>query len=149
MAQRDHRALAEEVIEENRYLALSTTGNDEPWVAPVEYLRGEDGTFYFFSTADARHSKHIESAGLVSAAIYGDDQPEYAPDKTAALRGVQLRGRARKLDPGDYPELVAGAIDALEPPMPPYEAYALEPEACFVPLIEDGINTRVEVELDG
>ncbi len=32
--------------------------------------------------------------------------------------------------------------------MPPYEVYALEPEAYYVPLIEDGVNTRVEVELD-
>lgn len=144
----DYRALAEDVIEENRYLALATTDGVEPWVAPVEYIRGDDGTFYFFSTDAARHSADLEEHPVVSAAIYGDDQPEYAPDKTGALNGVQLCGRARKLDPDDYPELVASAIDALEPPMPPYEAFALEPEAYYVPLIEDGVNTRVEVELD-
>lgn len=147
MSGTDYAALAEAVIEENRYLALGTTDGSEPWVAPVEYIRGEDGTFYFFSTDAARHSADLEANPVVSAAIYGEDQPEYAPDKTAALRGVQIRGRARKLDPDEYPELVSGAIDALEPPMPPYEAFALEPESYHVPLIEDGVNTRVEVEL--
>lgn len=148
MASQEYGALAAEVIEENRYLALATTDGADPWVAPVEYIRGEDGTFYFFSTDAARHSADLEEHPVVSAAIYGDDQPEYAPGLTAPLRGVQIRGRARKLDPDDYPELVAGAIEALEPPMPPYEAFALEPEAYYVPLIEDGVNTRVEVELD-
>lgn len=147
MATRDYQALAEEVIEQNRYLALATTDGTEPWVAPVEYITGEGGTFYFFSTVAARHSADLEDHPVVSAAIYGDDQPEYAPDKTAPLRGVQIRGRARKLDPDDYPEIVAGAIEALEPPMPPYEAFAIEPDAVYVPLIEDGVNTRIEVEL--
>lgn len=147
MASDDYRELAAAVIEENRYLAIATADGTEPWVAPVEYLRGEDGTFYFFSTDAARHSADLAANPTVSAAIYGDDQPEYTPDKTAPLRGVQIEGTARKLDPDEYPELVEGAIDALEPPMPPYEAFALEPDAYYVPLIEDGVNTRVAVDL--
>ena len=148
MPRTDHAAHAAEVIESNRYLALATTDGERPWVAPVEYLRGEDGTFYFFSTAAAAHASDLETNPRVSAAIYGDDQPEYDPDVTTALNGVQLDGTCRRLDPADYPEAVEGAIDALEPPMPPYEVFALEPDAYYVPLIEDGVNTRVEVAPD-
>lgn len=148
MAVEDYQTLAAEVIEENRYLALGTTDGTEPWVAPIEFLRDEDGTFYYFSTGTARHSMDLEENPVVSAAIYGEEQPEYAPGMTAPLRGVQIRGRASKLDPEDYPELVSGAIDALDLPMPPYEVFALEPETYYVPLIEDGVNARIEVELD-
>ncbi|NIW27839.1 MAG: pyridoxamine 5'-phosphate oxidase family protein, partial [Actinobacteria bacterium] len=50
MSADDYGAFAAEVIEENRYMALATTDGEEPWVAPVEFLRGEDGTFYWLST---------------------------------------------------------------------------------------------------
>lgn len=143
----DHRALVDEVVEENRYMALSTTDGSEPWVAPVEYLF-DDGTFYFFSTTDARHAEHIDRHEFVAAAIYGPDQPEYAPDLTATLNGVQFRGSAWRMTRGGYPDAVVAAIDALDPPMPPYEAFAVEPDAVYVPLIEDGVNTRVEVDMD-
>lgn len=143
----DYEGHVEEVVEENRYLALSTTDGREPWVAPVEYIF-DDGAFYFFSTNAARHAEHIDQDGSVAAAIYGPEQPAYGPDLSAPLNGIQVSGNAWRLARGAYPEAVVAAIDELDPPMPPYEAFAIEPEAVFVPLVEDGVNTRVEVEMD-
>lgn len=149
MGEIDYHDLVESVIEEARYLTLATTDGDDPWAAPVEYIRGDDGTFYFFSPADTRHARHIAQNATVSVAIFAGDQPEYAADVTAALRGVQMRASARQLSADEFPPAVEAAIDALEPPMPPYEAYAIEPERVYAPVIEDGVNKRVEVDLAG
>lgn len=54
--------LAEQVIEENRYLAFATTDGEAPWIAPIENIYDESGDFFFFSTIDSRHAKHIEAA---------------------------------------------------------------------------------------
>ena len=141
------RSHVEDVIASNRYLALATTDGETPWVAAVEYLFDGAGTFAFFSTADARHAVDIEAGGDVSLAIYGEDQPAYASDLTASLNGVQIRGRAARLEPDAYPDAVLEGIEALDPPMPPYEVYAVTAETVYVPRIEDGVNTRVEVEM--
>lgn len=138
--------MVEEVIENNRYLALATSDGAEPWIATIEYIR-DDGTFYFFSTTDSRHARHIDENATVAVAIWGPDQPEYTPEKSTHLRGVQLRGEARRLESEEHPEAVAAAIEALDPPMPPYAAFEIVPRRAYAPVIEDGVNKRVEVEL--
>lgn len=148
MSGTDYRDLVEGVIEDNSYLTLATTDGDEPWAAPVEYIRDESGTFYFFSPAGTRHARHIQENETVGVAIFGPEQPEYTPDISESLNGVQIRGRARMLEEDEYPDPVAGAIEALDPPMPPYEAFAIEPLRAYAPVIEDGVNKRVEVELE-
>lgn len=148
MVESDYRELVEEVIEGNRYLALSTTDGTEPWVATVEYIRDDDGTFYFFSTTSSRHARHIEQNGTVAVAIWGPDQPEYSPETSASLNGVQIRGEARRLSEDEHPETVVAAIEALEPPMPPYAAFEIEPRRVYAPVIDDGVNERVEIEVE-
>ena len=148
MGAEEYHDLAEDVIERNRYLALSTTDGTEPWVATIEYIRDDSGTFYFFSTTDSRHAKHIEQNGTVAVAIWGPDQPEYTPDTSTSLNGVQIRGEARRLSEDEHPEAVVAAIEALEPPMPPYAAFEIEPHSVYVPLIDDGVNKRVEVDVE-
>lgn len=144
----DYQAVAESVIEDSEALALSTTDGSEPWVAPVEYFRDEDGYFYFFSTTDSRHAKHIEANETVSVAIWGDgDQPEYSPDLDTTLEGVQIHGTATRLSEEEFPPMAAGAAEELDIPMPPYTAFQIDPEQVYVPIIEDGINKRVEVDL--
>lgn len=148
MGEDDYQAVVEAVIEDSEALALSTTDGSEPWVAPVEYFRDESGNFYFFSTTDSRHAQHIEVDGTVSAAIWKDgEQPEYSPDLDATLQGVQIRGNATKLSEEEFPPMAAGAAEELDIPMPPYTAFQIEPERVYVPIIEDGINKRVEVDL--
>lgn len=146
MSDPDYQALAEAVIEENRYLALATTDGTEPWVATIEYVY-DAGTFYFFSTVSSRHARHIEQNEMVAVAIWSRDQPEYSPTGSRTLNGVQFSGDALRIAETDYPAPVGAAIEALEPPMPPYAAFALEPHRVYVPVIEEGLNRRVEVEL--
>lgn len=148
MGDNDYQSVVESVIEETPYLALSTTDGSEPWVAPIEYFRDGAGTFYFFSTTDSRHAQHIETNGTVAVALWGEqDQPDYSPDLDATLHGIQIRGEAARLSEEEYPDIVEGAVEQLGAPMPPYAAYKIEPKRVYVPVIEDGINKRVEVEM--
>lgn len=147
MVDNNYQEMAEEVIGENRYLALSTTDGTEPWVATVEYIRDETGSFYFFSTTDSRHAQQIEQNPTVAVAIWSADQPEYSPDTSTHLNGVQIRGEAHRFSENEYPDAVIAAIDALEPPMPPYAAFEIEPDKGYAPIIEDGVNKRVQVDM--
>lgn len=146
MGENGYDEMVQRVIEDNSYLALATAG-DDPWVATIEYIGGEDGRFYFLSTEDSRHARHIEASGTAAVAIWDEEQPEYDPDVSTSLNGVQFRAEARKLSPDEYPDVLAGAVEALDPPMPPYAAYELVAERAYAPVIEDGVNERVEVEL--
>lgn len=148
MVERNYRDLVEGVIEANSYLALSTSDESEPWVAPIEYFRDEDGTFYFFSKTDSRHAQHIDANETVAVAVWDQDQPDYAPDLTTSLNGVQIRGEASRLSEADHPEIVDAALEALGGSMPPsYAAFKIEPQRVFAPVIEDGVNKRVEVDM--
>lgn len=59
-----------------------------------------------------------------------------------------MRAEAHRLDEDEYPEAVVAAIEALEPPMPPYAAFEIGPERIYAPVIDDGVNKRVEVDMD-
>lgn len=147
MPDTDYQELVEDVIEDARYLALSTTDGTHPWVATIEYIRDETGTFYFFSTTDSLHARHIEANETVAVAIWTADQPDYSPDTSTSLNGVQIRGEAAQLSEDEYPEAVVAAIEALEPPMPPYAAFEIVPTDVYAPIIEGGVNKRVEVDM--
>jgi len=136
-----------EIISTNRYLSLATTDGKEPWVAPIEYLADDDLNFYFLSTGDSRHSGHIERNSTVALTIFDTTQPEYSANLSATLRGVQVRGSARRLSPDEYPESVVQAINALNPPMPPYSAFQVVPSAFYLPKLVDGVNERIEVRM--
>lgn len=139
--------LIREIINESRYLTLATTDGTRPWIAPLEYMVDEDLNFVFFSTGDSLHARHIENNAEVSVAIFDREQPEYTPDGSTTLRGVQIRASARRLSKDEYPDAVKEAIAALQPPMPPYEVFLIEPSAFFLPKIVDGINERVEIPM--
>lgn len=147
MSVNNYQEVVEQVIDNNPYLALSTTDGTEPWVAPIEYFRDEAGNFYFFSTTDSRHAEHIEVNDTVSVALWGQDQPEYTPELSTTLNGVQIRGKATRLAEEDYTPTVEAAIDELEAPMPPYAPFKIEPQQVYVPILEDGVNKRVEVDM--
>lgn len=147
MSERADAAWVRGLIERNRYIVLSTTDGDTPWVAPVEYMVDEELNFYFFSPSDVRHVRDIEKNGAVAGAIFDTEQPEYTSDTTANLNGLQVECTARKLERSEYSEAVLGAIEALDPPMPPYEVFKITPRRFYVPRIEDGVNVRYEVEM--
>lgn len=148
MLDRVDAAWVREFIAGTQYLVLATSDDEGPWIAPVEPLADEDLNFYFFSTPDARHSRCIEAGGEVAAVMFAAEQPEYSPGLSANLNAVQMNCSARKLDPSEYNEAVQGAIDALQLPMPPYEVYKVTPNRFYVPAIQDGVNTRYEVDMD-
>jgi uncharacterized protein YhbP (UPF0306 family) len=141
------RTWVEELLKRNRYLVLATANGDQAWVAPVEYVLGPDLTFCFFSPANTRHVQHLEANPSVAVAVFDQEQPDYAGGLTANLNGVQMEATARRLEPFEYPEDVKAGIEALEPPMPPYEVFHIEPTAWFVPWIEDGVNVRKPVDM--
>jgi len=66
----------------------------------------------------------------------------------ATLNGVQIRATAKQLYEEEYPPVVEAAIDELDTPMPPYAPFEIEPQRMYVPILEDGINKRVEVDLE-
>lgn len=139
------RDFIEEILGRNRYLVLSTTDGSTPWIAPLEYLMDEDLNFYFLSTEDSRHARDIGRNEVVAVTVFDRDQPEYAPDLSASLNGVQIEAVASRVAPDDYSEAIEAAIEALKPPMPPYAVFKIEPRRFHVPKIERGVNVRVEV----
>lgn len=148
MSTGDYRTRVEEVIETSDYLALGTSAGGEPWIAPIEYFRDAEGNFCFFSTTDSRHARHIEQNDTVAVAIWSEDQPEeYSPDLDAFLNGVQIRGTAYRVPEDEYSETLATVAEMFEAPMPPYAAYVVEPQRVYAPVIEDGINKRVEIDM--
>lgn len=147
MSTASDQALVREIISTCRYLVLSTTDGNEPWAAPLEYLCDESLTFYFLSTDDSRHARHIRQHPRVALAIFDTAQPDYTPELSATLRGVQIAGSAARLAAEDHPESVTQAIAALNPPMPPYSVFRVVPSAFYLPKLVDGVNQRVEVRM--
>ena len=148
MTLQEDRELVREIVSSCRYLTLSTCGDGEPWAAPIEFLCDDRLNFFFLSTDDSLHARHIERNPKAALAIFETEQPEYSPGLTAELRGVQIRGSASRLSSEDWPEDVGAAIEALNPPMPPYGVFKVIPETVYLPRIVDGVNERVAVEMD-
>lgn len=88
-------------------LTLATTSREGiPHAAPVYFvavqtpvaaLRGDDTVpflLYFLSEPDSQHCQNTVSTGLAAGAVY--------PDRTdwREIRGLQLRGRVRKIPEG-------------------------------------------------
>ncbi len=147
MIERANAAWVKDLIGGTQYMVSATTDGDGPWVAPVEPVVDEDVNFYFFSTLDARHSRHIDSGGQVAAVMFGSEQPDHTPTLTANLNAVQMTGEARRLDQSEHNEAVKGAICFLKPPMLPYEVHVFTPDRFYVPAIENGVNSRYEVTM--
>lgn len=145
MSNDSERDFLEEILKRNRYLVLSTTNGTEPWIAPLEYMLDNDLNFYFFSTEDSRHVRDIRDNDRVAVTVFDQEQPEYTPDLSTRLNGVQMEASVRKIPPEEYSEAIIGAIEALTPPMPPYAVFQIRPHRFYLPKIEDGVNVRTEV----
>jgi uncharacterized protein YhbP (UPF0306 family) len=76
-------------------LTLSTVGlGGEPHAAPVYFVADKAVRLYFFSDAGSRHSQDAERDRRAAAAIY----PECRDWQD--IRGLQLRGEVRAVEPG-------------------------------------------------
>jgi len=142
------RELVEDILKRNRYLVLSTAQDSSPWVAPLEYMIDEDLNFYFLSTDDSLHVRHLESNEKVAVAVFEHEQAEYAADASFTLNGVQMEAIARRLTKVEYTPAVRAAIAALDPPMPPYSVFKIVPQRFYLPKIEHGVNKRSEVRVE-
>lgn len=141
------RQLVESILRRNRYLVLATAGSDGPWLAPLEYMIDDDLNFYVFSTDDSRHVRDLDARPEVAVAVFEHEQEEYGPTASFTLNGVQLEAIARRVPPAEYNADITAAIDALNPPMPPYAVFRIEPRRFFLPEIRDGVNVRTEVSM--
>jgi uncharacterized protein YhbP (UPF0306 family) len=140
------REFVQKLVSRNRYLSLATSDGADPWIAPLEYLSDEDLNLYYFSPENAVHSQHLDVHQRVAVTIFDAVQPEYEPAQVMRIAGVQITATAEKLE-APYPELVAGQIEAWKLPMPPYAAYKITATKWFIPVLKDGVNARIEVEM--
>ena len=140
------QAFFSNLVRRNRYLALATCDDGIPWIAPVEYLAEEDMSLVFFSPVSARHSRHIAMNDRVAITVFDSTQAEYEPAPVMRLAGVQFEASVVKLEP-PFPDLVQKQVEAWQLPMPPYAAYRARPLRCFLPVLKDGVNERIEIPI--
>lgn len=59
-----------------------------------------------------------------------------------------MRGVVRQFSSDEYPQVIVNFIEeGPEPKMPPYAVYTIQPRRVNVPILEDGVNNRVEVDM--
>ena len=72
-------------------MSLATIGADGPHAASLFYAR-DDFTLIWVSEPASRHSRHIAERAAVAATIAAADHCDFAQ-----VKGLQLRGRARRI----------------------------------------------------
>jgi uncharacterized protein YhbP (UPF0306 family) len=111
----DHRTVAEDQAERiaafldaHHVMSLATCGPNGPHAANLFYAR--DGfALLWVSDRASRHSAELEADGRVAATI-ARDYADYA-----AIRGLQARGRARRLDGEEERARAEGILEARYP----------------------------------
>lgn len=78
-------------LDGHNVMNLATAGPEGPWSAAVYFAR-DDERLVFLSSARSRHASDLAADPRCAATVNGD-----APD-WAAIRGVQLAGRGRRLE---------------------------------------------------
>ena len=75
--QDDPAALAQEIIDANRYMTLATADVDgRPWAAPVWYAHQGYADFFWVSRPGARHSRNVAGRPEVGIVIFDSTVPE-------------------------------------------------------------------------
>lgn len=143
----DDQTFIRHLVEKNRYLSLATAADDAPWVAPLEYIADAQLNIYFFSPENAKHSEHIARSPRVAFAIFDHLQPDYEPAPVMRISGLQASATATRIK-APFPALVEAQINAWKLPMPPYHVFRLVADKWFIPVLEDGANKRLAVEMN-
>ncbi len=145
MAEKD-RVFIRELVNRNRYLTLATASDSSPWIATLEYISDIDLNLYYFSPEDATHSRQLLENEDVCVSIFDAVQPQYEPAPAIRIAGLQLIAKAQKLN-APYAALVEKQIQTWSLPLPPYAAYIITPVRWYIPVIKDGVNERLEVDM--
>lgn len=140
--------IARDIIANNIYLTLATSGN-RPWAAPLYYCTDHELHFYFISPANSLHTQHILKNPRVAFAIFDSHQTE------GAGNGVQGSGTAsllaRKAEIVEALKYYKTTFIELNPenckPPAPYRLFKLTPEHLYVLDPEAKTDTRAEVFL--
>ena len=89
-------AHARALLAANRYLTLGTVDPDgHPWTTPVYFAADGLREFYWESTTDAEHSRHLAERPRVSLVVFDSTVPPYHG------RAVYAVGEARELSGPD------------------------------------------------
>ena len=136
----------EDLVKRNRYLVLATADGSRPWATPLEYVVGDDLELYYFSTGNARHAHNVATNPEVAVTIF-EAQQEYSGQASFALAAVQVEAIDVPIPGPDFPPVVADTIKRWKLPMPPYECHRIDAKQFYLPLIEDGINYRVPIDM--
>ena len=80
----DATKIAIKIISKNIYLSLATSDGKVTWNAPLYYVYDKDLNFYFVSSKDSLHAKHIKKNTYVAATIFNSQE---IPEK---VNGVQF-----------------------------------------------------------
>lgn len=83
--EKELKALAVRLIEEQYVITLATAGPHGPWAAPVYYVFFESA-FYFFSDPSSRHIEESMESSRASAAIFAQ------ASSWQDIRGLQMSG---------------------------------------------------------
>ena len=135
------------LIKRNHVIVLATTDGHQPWVAPLEYMADEHLNFYFFSSTESLHARHLEATSAVAAVVFDRVQPTITATTTAGLNGVQMECTASRVSQEGYTDAVAAAIDAFDISIPPYAVFKVVPHRFYVPAVENGLIIRHEVDM--
>jgi nitroimidazol reductase NimA-like FMN-containing flavoprotein (pyridoxamine 5'-phosphate oxidase superfamily) len=96
MTHHDLVAHARAIIAANLYVTLGTADPDgRPWTSPVYFAPAGDRAFYWMSTTDARHSRHLAERPQLSLVIFDSTVAPYHG------RAVYAVGEARELSGDD------------------------------------------------
>jgi uncharacterized protein YhbP (UPF0306 family) len=62
---------AQQILDSNLYLTIAVADeHGEPWIANLYYAVADDGTFYWYSSKETRHSKLIARNPKVALSIF-------------------------------------------------------------------------------
>lgn len=80
--------LARKIIADNRYLTLATIDESDVWIAPLAYVYDEEAKcFYFYSSKNSVHARHIEKTPNCAVSIYN------SMAESADATGLQFKAK--------------------------------------------------------
>lgn len=86
---KDLKTLISEYLEDAEIMQLATGGeNGQPWICTLHFALGENGSMYWNSLRDRRHSQEVRANGKVAVAVLKDP---------AVTRALQMEGDAEEV----------------------------------------------------
>ena len=100
MNEQDLGNIAKTTIDSNMYMVLGTADESgQPWVSPVYYASANYKEFYWVSSPDVRHSRHIIIRPRISIVIF-DSQVPIGPGQGVYMSAIAEVLNGAELDRG-------------------------------------------------